>query len=474
MNHIIVSAFRGFDPKQRFVRENIVKIITNAIYERDFWPGMDLPSAREFAEALCISERTAIRVYRDLKAMDLLETIIGVGTKVTMVLPGSGTALHAASSNGNYPESGGRHIVLNALDPSQADVTVLVKELTKSYSIADMYHAKYREASLIREVNVFICARINNSAGVNYSLDELFFTAGHNSILTNLSYTHLQGRDVVVMAGKSNQQAADALGCAGKEVHMVSVDADGIRTDELAALCSKKRVAMVYLSSNANYFNKNAMSEKRIEELVTLACKNNFLIIEDDRYKNIESKQANRLVQAAQKAKCRLIYLSTLSFAYSVLRNISVVCGAAKDIRKLQSRLDRSTDRMSVRLVYAIHKLMVTGKLLQVEKRLQMSFEQRMPLIIALLINSGHWKAEGLADPNGWMIHLEPARGKFPDNIIKELEKSKIHLMDRSKIVTGPSFNTSITLSFAAYLNDQHFEADLQFFNDKMSGLLIY
>jgi DNA-binding transcriptional MocR family regulator len=76
--------------------------------------------------------------------------------------------------------------------------------------------------------------------------------------------------------------AALALGAAGADVVGVGVDADGLRTDELARLLAVRAVKLVYVTPATQCPTGVTLSEPRRRELLALADRHQTPILEDD------------------------------------------------------------------------------------------------------------------------------------------------------------------------------------------------
>lgn len=153
--------------------------------------------------------------------------------------------------------------------------------------------------------------------GVQTCADDIVVTAGSQQALDLVMRATVDPQDVFVVERPTYLAALQTLELAEAQIMSVSSDEHGMVVDELEALLATQRIKGVYLVPNFGNPSGVSLSEARRKQLVALAAKHDFLIIEDDPYGELrftETRHAT-LYQLAKEAghADRVVYLSSFS-----------------------------------------------------------------------------------------------------------------------------------------------------------------
>src|SRR5262249_41224479 len=122
---------------------------------------------------------------------------------------------------------------------------------------------------------------------------ELMITSGGIDCLELASQTYLDPGDLVIVEAPTYLGAVMALRGYEANVHGVAVDADGLRTDILARdLASGMRPKMLYTIPDFQNPSGLSMNAERRQQLVELARRYGFLIVEDVAYRELSFDNA--------------------------------------------------------------------------------------------------------------------------------------------------------------------------------------
>ncbi|SLM61254.1 MULTISPECIES: aminotransferase-like domain-containing protein [Dickeya] len=166
---------------------------------------------------------------------------------------------------------------------------------------------------LLRERIAELCAL----RGVDTQAQDIVVTAGSQQALDLVMRATANPQDIFVVERPTYLAALQTLELAEAQVMSVSSDEDGMVVDELAALLETTRIKGVYLVPNFGNPSGVTLSEARRRQLVALAARHDFLIVEDDPYGELRFTEARHatLYQLAKEAgqADRVVYTSSFS-----------------------------------------------------------------------------------------------------------------------------------------------------------------
>ncbi|ACS87620.1 aminotransferase-like domain-containing protein [Musicola paradisiaca] len=166
---------------------------------------------------------------------------------------------------------------------------------------------------VLRERIAELCAL----RGIKTHAEEIVVTAGSQQALDLVMRATANPQDIFVVERPTYLAALQTLELAEAQVMSVGSDEYGMVVDELAALLETTRIKGVYLVPNFGNPSGVTLSEARRRQLLELAVRHGFLIIEDDPYGELrftETRQTT-IYQLAQEAghADRVVYTSSFS-----------------------------------------------------------------------------------------------------------------------------------------------------------------
>ncbi|UJR56255.1 PLP-dependent aminotransferase family protein [Dickeya zeae] len=166
---------------------------------------------------------------------------------------------------------------------------------------------------LLRERIAELCAL----RGVQTQAQDIVVTAGSQQALDLVMRATANPQDIFVVERPTYLAALQTLQLAEAQVMSVSSDENGMVVDELAALLETMRIKGVYLVPNFGNPSGVTLSADRRRQLVALAARHDFLIVEDDPYGELrftEERHAT-IYQLAKEAghADRVVYTSSFS-----------------------------------------------------------------------------------------------------------------------------------------------------------------
>jgi len=241
-------------------------------------PGTQLPTHRKLATEHGIALVTASRVYAELESMGLVSGEAGRGTFVreTALSPAHGIDQPAMSEG---------MIDLNFNSPSMPGQTDLLRRALRQLASAGDLEAllHYQPHAGRRHERATVADHLKHR-GLNVDADQILIVGGAQHGLATTVMALLNPGDVV---------ATDALIYPGfkvlADVHRlelapIALSAQGPDLDALEQLCQQRRVRAVYTMPTLHNPMGWVMDLAQRERLISIARKNELLIIEDAAY----------------------------------------------------------------------------------------------------------------------------------------------------------------------------------------------
>ncbi|MEM8486496.1 MAG: PLP-dependent aminotransferase family protein [Bacteroidota bacterium] len=265
-------------------------------------PGLKLPGTRKLAEMLSVHRRTVIAAYEEMESQGWIEVRSSRGCFVNGHLPVVDVHEGAAKAHkdahfalyGKYenlsdetPYSKG--IATQRIDDGYPDVTLAPrKALAKNFSFVMNsgmgvslmnYTQSYRGDIALRQA---LCTYLRETRGIAANLDNILITRGSLMAFYLLFQALLKPGDRVIVGVPGFDEGYNTIRVAGGELVPVPVDEEGMDIDAVHAICKSKTIRAVYIIPHHHYPTTVSLSASRRMQLLALAERYNFAIIEDD------------------------------------------------------------------------------------------------------------------------------------------------------------------------------------------------
>jgi GntR family transcriptional regulator/MocR family aminotransferase len=369
--------------------------------------GHRLPSTRQMADWLQVHRKTVIQAYDELLAQGWLESRTGSGTFVAKHLPeihprsllnGSTKSFNPAHTAGfefeamphlDRPAICSKHKF--HLDDGFPDSRLApLEELSRAYRsqlltgnpYVRLGYGETTGALWLRQV---LASYLNDTRGLKITPENVLITRGTVMGLYLSCTAFIQPGDNVVV-GELNYNGANMNFIqAGANLLKIPVDDNGIVVEELAAICRKKRVRMVYVTSHHFYPTTIALRADRRIELLRLAEQYGFIIFEDDYDYDFHYLSKPLLPLASADKAGMVIYCGSFTKTISPAFRVGYVVASENVIRHL-AMLRRIVDRQGdILLENAIAELVQNGIIQRYLRKAVRTYKQRRDVFCELL-----------------------------------------------------------------------------------------
>jgi DNA-binding transcriptional MocR family regulator len=149
--------------------------------------------------------------------------------------------------------------------------------------------------------------------GINASADETMVLSGSQQGLDLSARAFIDNGDVVFVEEPTFFSATHIFRAAGARVVGVPTDKDGMRTDVLAMLLKRFKPKIIYTIPDFQNPSGAVMSLDRRNELLSLAYRNQIIVLEDDPYGMLRYEGNSLPALKAMDVHDNVLYLSTFS-----------------------------------------------------------------------------------------------------------------------------------------------------------------
>lgn len=297
----------------------LVALIISEIKEGRLKPLDMLPGTRELATKLKINRKTVVLAYDELIAQGWLQTEGRRGTFVSKTLPLlSHGELHKPTSLECSPKSKAQELFEVNINDGVPDSRLIPFEIISRafrhalISTARSSRLGYSNPLGTDELRSAIANMLNMERGLHVNPDNICVVRGSQMGIFLTAKVLIQPGDAVVMERLSYQPARLAFQACGAEVITVETDEHGMNIDQLDHICTQREIRFVYVTPHHQFPTTVMMSMERRLQLLNVAAKYGFKVLEDD-----YDHEFHYILQPVLPLACRdqsaVIYVGSLS-----------------------------------------------------------------------------------------------------------------------------------------------------------------
>ncbi|HZE83514.1 MAG TPA: PLP-dependent aminotransferase family protein [Puia sp.] len=385
----------------------IANSLVNIIKQGALRPGAALPSSRKLAEKLTIHRKTVIAAYDELLAQSWVEAIPRKGLFVAQNLPEiKPRQMSAIRSAPTYPEktfypvaersslyyspfvARKERLVFNDGFPDTrlAPVDLLIREYRRfaNYKFTPKfltYGPEQGSENLRNELSRFL----NTTRALQVTPSNILITKGVQMALYLTSIVLLKTGDQVIVGDPGYLGASEVFENAGARLNFVPVDENGMDIDAVEAICKKKKIRLLYVIPHHHNPTTITLSSTRRMQLLELAMKYGFAILEDDYDYDFHYSSSPILPLASVDYYGNVIYVGSFCKTIAPAIRIGFMVAPANLIGQV-SRSRKLIDRQGEQLLEeAIANLLKNGDIGRHLKKANKIYHERRDLLCSLL-----------------------------------------------------------------------------------------
>jgi GntR family transcriptional regulator of abcA and norABC len=280
--------------------QQIADDIERRISYGEFPPGSQLPSERKLAEQLGVNRSTVILAFAELRALGIIESRTGSGTRVSKYKWGA-TPKHTPNWH-RYVEGGSflpnlpfLRRIREALKNDKGLIDFASGELSSDISpvkeinmlMDENHHTEYlgydnpQGFLPLREALVSFLSQYR---AIDTTESSILITSGSQQSLYLITQCLLTPGDAVAIEDPSYCYSLPMFQSAGLRLFRLPVDDKGVRAEDIRSLYKKHRIKMLIINPNFQNPTGTLLDVERRKELLDVASELGLPIVEDDPY----------------------------------------------------------------------------------------------------------------------------------------------------------------------------------------------
>lgn len=385
----------------------IARQLINAIQRGVLTPDSQLPGSRSLSIDLAVHRKTIIAAYDELYTQGWTHSIPNKGTFIRNRLSNDVADPIKYDSNylASYPKRTGfdfkQRILLDRPIPHSnchlsfndglpdtriAPLDRLAKiyggVLRRKTSVRHLGYSHLEGNEYYRESLAFY---LNNSRGLPIKKENILTTRGIHMGIYLAAGVLINPGDRIVVANLSYYIANMIFQQAGATMHAVPVDNHGISVEAIRELCEKDCIRMVYITPHHHYPTTVTLSAERRIELLNLANKYGFVILEDDYDYDFHYTSSPVLPLASADSHGMVVYVGSFCKTLAPGLRTGYIIAPQNLIEEI-GRFRRIVDRQSDMLMeQALGELLSEGEIHRHLKKAIKIYDQRCSHLSALL-----------------------------------------------------------------------------------------
>ncbi|MDM8175168.1 PLP-dependent aminotransferase family protein [Olivibacter sp. LS-1] len=402
---LIVLSKQGNTP----IYLQIARQLINAIQRGVLITDTRLPGSRALSEDLGVHRKTVIAAYDELYTQGWTQSIPNKGTFIRNRLNNDlpDPIKYDSDYLASYPKKTGfsfkqrilldRPIALSTCHLAFSDGLPDTR-IAPLDRLAKIYGGVLRRKTSVRhlgyshlEGNEYyrdsLAYYLNNSRGLPIKKENILTTRGIHMGIYLASSVLINTGERVVVGNLSYYIANMIFQQAGAKLHAVPVDKEGISVEAIRALCEKETIRMVYITPHHHYPTTVTLSAERRIELLNLASKYGFIILEDDYDYDFHYTSSPVLPLASADSQGMVVYIGSFCKTLAPGLRTGYIIAPQNLIEEI-GRFRRIVDRQSDMLMeQALGELLTEGEIHRHLKKAIKVYEQRCTHLSTLLKN---------------------------------------------------------------------------------------
>ncbi|MDN5285330.1 MAG: lysN [Mucilaginibacter sp.] len=382
--------------------------IINLIRQGTLKPGSALPASRILAGKLAIHRQTVVAAYDELYAQSWVDVYPRKGIYVAKNLPDitprllQGTIEKSCFASKTYFEVDENKIPFPDLfkpandtnlifndgfpDTRLAPVELMVREYRRfaNYHFTSKY-LMYGPEHGSENLRIELARFLGETRGLQIDPEHILIAKGAQMAIYLIAQLLISRNDTVIVADPGYPAANQVFEQVGASLELVPVDECGIDLDAIEAICKKKKVRLVYVIPHHHRPTTVTLSSERRMQLLELAHRYSFAIIEDDYDYDFHYSSSPILPLASADYYGSIIYIG--SFCKTIAPGIRIGFMVSPPNLIVQAmRLRKMIDRQGEQLLEeAMANLLKNGDIGRHLKKANKIYHERRDILCRLL-----------------------------------------------------------------------------------------
>lgn len=359
--------------------------------------GQRLPGSRVLAQQLGVHRNTVLAALAEVEAQGWIETVKTRGTFVSRQLPDLGPtpprhgiaplgiqlrSLHLAEREDSPTPRGVFALSAGAPDPRLVPVDALARAWRRLMKRRGHRLLEYGPATGEPSLRRALADMVSSVRAVPATDANVLVTHGSQMALDLCARALVRPGDVVAVERLGYRPAWEALRLAGARLVPLDVDAEGLKVAQLERLARQHRLRAVYTTPHHQYPTTVTLSAARRLELLALARRHRFAILEDDYDHEFHYSGRPVLPLASADDAGVVLYLGTLSKVLAPGLRLGFIVAPVEFIERaaqIRGVSDRQGDHS---LEAAVAELLEEGELQRHIRKMRTEYLARREVLV--------------------------------------------------------------------------------------------
>ncbi|WP_241607248.1 PLP-dependent aminotransferase family protein [Rosenbergiella australiborealis] len=389
------------NPKGK-LHHRLLQVLQQAILEGIFPAETRLPASRDLAKELNISRNTVLNAYEALMSEGYVTARTGSGTWVAKMLPEfspdqvqpqlqdsqRSSLAHSLSKRGSelLGYANASPYQWGAFVPGAPDVTAFPHQLLRKIEnrlqkAPDIDQLIYSNSGGCLQLRQALSEYLRVTRSVHADAEQIIITEGIHQTVDLISRVLADVNDPVWVEDPGYWGTRNVLRCNGLQLHALPVDADGLIPDTTHSPIPK----MVFVTPSHQYPLGGLMSLPRRQQLLEMARRHRFWVIEDDYDSEFRFSNPPHPALQGLEENAPVLYMGTFSKTlYPALRMgyLIVPKSLSHPLRTAAAELYRGGHLIKQR---AIAEFIREGHFAAHIRRMRLLYHQRRQYLLGLI-----------------------------------------------------------------------------------------
>ena len=300
-----------------------------------------------------------------------------------------------------------------------------------------------------------LVAYLNKTRGLNINLENILITRGSQMGIYLSSKLLLKEGDYIIV-GDTNYSSADTAFLVQKaNLLRISVDENGLVTDEIESLCKEKSINAVYVTSHHHHPTTVTLSAERRIHLLNLAKKYNFAIIEDDYDYDFNYNHSPILPLSSHDTNGNVVYIGSVCKTVAPVFRIGYLIAPKEFVVEAANQrrfIDRQGDAL---LELTFEEFIKSGDLDRHIKKVMRVYQYRRDLFCSLLNEKFHDIFSFNIPLGGMAVWVKLNRMYSWASFSKSARKYKLEIGEWERYDIANRNHNCIRIGFATYNEEE-------------------
>jgi len=384
----------------------IARAISNEVRRQRLRPGEPLPGSRTLAKALQVHRNTVVAAYNELLQEGWIETRRAGSTFVSRTLPDLRPRALAGMTapRGQVPArpgfdlprpfeskeplgypQGTLNLASGAPDPRLVPSEALARAYRRALRSRGSSVLNYGDPRGHIRLRSALASMVSATRGLAATADSVVVTRGSSMAIDLVARVLLSPGEVVAVEELGYPPSWASLKLAGARLVPVPVDGEGMQVEALEKIARQHPLRAVYVTPHHQYPTMVVMSAARRLQLLELARRHRFAILEDDYDHEFHYQGRPVLPLASADRAGVVIYVGTLSKILAPGLRLGFVVAPQPLIDclvQLRIVVDRQGD---LALESAVGEMLEEGEVQRHARRMRRIYESRRESLVAAL-----------------------------------------------------------------------------------------